>query len=340
MNNILKQFVASATSSKPSEFEKAALKLTLNYVFGIFIILLVSSSAIYFLSATSLPTNDNLSQTNTPIPPHKEISLYEFKEHLLNILLVVDLSILLIATVFAYLLARRTLRPIETIYRQQERFVGDVAHELRTPLAVLKAGSESILLKERSVQEYIDFLKESEEETDCLTRLSNELLFLLKHQTSSSETFTKVDLSKIVKNQVQTFKAYAHQHSVSIDFTGEDSLFVQGREDSLIRLTKNLIKNAIDYNRQGGSVTVKIYRQQSQVLLTVSDSGIGINETEINKVFDRFYKTDTSRSLGGSGLGLSIVKDIVSAHRGQIKIDSVVDKGTNVLVTLPSGTSS
>ncbi len=344
MNNILKQFAAWGMSLKYNEFERAAVRLTFSYVFGVFVILLISSAAIFLLFD---PTFGSLSVEDNSVGLEsgflfEEFSFHEFGEHLIDVLLIVNISILVVATAFAYLLARRTLRPIEIIYRQQERFVGDVAHELRTPLAVLKAGSESILLRDHSSREYITFIKELEEETDRLTRLSNELLFLLKHKTIRVESFVMVDLTALLKKQVSNFQPYALQNHVTLVLEVGPTPKVLGLPDSLIRVCQNLIKNAIDYNKHDGLVSVTLTEEGDNVFLVVKDTGIGIAMAEQENIFNRFYKVDTSRtqSQAGTGLGLAIVQDIVKAHGGSIKIQSIFGEGTSIIVRLPKVISS
>lgn len=337
MNNILKQFAVSDTSLKQSRFKAAVLRLTFAYVLGIFCILLASSVAIYILSTTAFPITPHLidrDKTEEGIL-HEEFNLYEFREHLVNVLLVVDITILVISGIISHLFARRTLRPIENLYLQQEQFIGDIAHELRTPLSILKAGTQSILNKNRTIPEYIIFLNELEEETDRLTRLSNDLLTLLQHQNAPGETFTMINLSELAQKQVQNFQAYAIEKSITLVLEKSSVINVLGLSDSLVRLLQNLIKNAIDYTPAGGAVTISLKHEDDFVTLQVSDTGIGIATEKQARIFDRFYKADSARSSTGTGLGLAIVQEIVKVHNGKIALKSTLDRGTIISVSLP-----
>jgi len=307
-------------------------------VLGVFIILLISNAAIYGLDTQALPSNISI---GTPSDiPHSEFSLIEFSEHLINIIVLVDLMILFIATIFSYFFARRTLQPIETIYRQQEQFVGDVAHELRTPLAVLKAGSEAILLKEHHSTEYISFIKELEEETDRLTRLSNELLFILKQSVNQTPQFSTVDLNQLVAEQVKFFQPYAEERNITLMSNTHINGLISGVPNNLVQLIQNLLKNAIDYNQAQGTVTISLTETDQTINLLVQDTGVGIAPEDQAKIFNRFYKTDSSRSQSGTGLGLSIVDSIVKAHQGKISISSTLGAGTTITVSFPRYTSS
>ncbi len=333
MNTILKLFAAWATSLVRSEFSRAALRLTASYVLGVAVILGISSLAIYWLVIDSIPPLTGLSAE----VPHAELSLYEFREHLVGVMLLVNGFILGISSVIAYWFARRTLRPIEENFIKQQRFVSDVAHELRTPLAVLKAGSQVLRLKERSSKEYNFFAQDLEAEIDRLTRLTNDLLrTLAPKKVDAIKLFETVDLSGLVTNQVTAFAAYATEHAVVLHTKLAPQVLVSGNQDSLIRLLQNLLKNAIDYNQPTGSVTVELKTDDKSVHCIVSDTGIGIPEADQPKIFDRFYKSDTARgAVGGSGLGLAIVKDIVSENQGTISVVSTVGTGTAFYITFP-----
>lgn len=341
MNNILKQFVAWGTSLKESSFERAALRLTALYVAGIGIILLVSSAAIYTFSTAALDgtAREVESSESETEDSFAEEAAHEFGEHLVDILVMVDTSILVIASIISYGLARQTLWPIETLYKKQEQFIGDVAHELRTPLAVLKAGSQAVLRRERPVAEYVAFLHELEEEVDRLTRLSNELLFLIKSQAGHLESLVPVPLSRIVAQQVLNFQAYAAEHPVTMTVENTDDIWIQGVSDYVVRILQNLIKNALDYNHPNGNVAISVSVQSHLVTLVVKDTGIGISEKDQKRIFERFYKADSARTQSGAGLGLALVQELVQKQQGSISLSSVPGQGTTVTVQFNASSS-
>lgn len=335
MNTILKQFAEWGIALKQGKFAHAAFRLAFAYTVGVFLVLVCSSVAIYVFSTTIIPLPPEVVVDGVEYEvPHKEFSLYEFREHLVNVLVLVDAVVLVFAAGVSYMFALHTLRPIELLYRKQEQFVGDVAHELRTPLAVLKAGAESILNKPRSADQYIQFLRELNEETDRLTRLSNDLLLLLKNQ-QPYPIQSIVNLSDVIRDQIGRLTVYATDKSVTIHNEILPSVVVRGNADTLVRVAQNLIKNAIDYNIQNGIVTISLTDTSDGVVLRVQDTGVGIPPEHRGRIFDRFYKVDRARTSVGTGLGLAIVKEIVEAHQGTISVESVVGKGSIFTVRLP-----
>lgn len=330
MKHILKQFAAWATSFRQSEFERASIKLALWHTLGIFVVLAISSILVVTIYAVS----DNERQAE---PIHGDLSFYELREHLAEVVIMVDLVALVVVMFFSYFDARRTLRPIEVLYRTQERFLADVAHELRTPLTVMKAGTESLLRQTRTPEEYVSYLTDAHEEINRMTSLVNDLLSLLRYKKVDTLTLEPVNLSSVVEAQAKNFISYAAKHMVSIEVQASP-VTIKGDSQSLHRLVQNLLKNAIDYNRPNGKVVVTTELVGKQVLLRVSDTGIGITAANQTHLFDRFYRVDAARVIDkqtGAGLGLSIVKAIVEAHHATIEVSSEVEKGTTVTVSFP-----
>ena len=327
-------------SFKPNEFTRANLLLTGYYVAGVLVLLIISSVTIYLIFTSGIVLNGNL--INGAEIDHREFSLSELKENLINIIILVNFIILSLFAISAYFFAKQTLKPIKTMYQKQERFISDVAHELRTPLTVLESGAENILRKQRTNVEYIDFIKESKEETERLTRLSNELLFLLSPHKNTPTEFRVINLTTVIKNQLKQHRAYAQEKKITLIEKLPEQIFLAVIPDSFIRLLSNLLKNAIDYNRPNGTVTISLAKFPNEIILTVVDTGIGMSTEDTKRVFERFYKTDISRlqnSHTGTGLGLPIVKEIVNAHNGTIALTSKINVGTTINIHLPNPTT-
>lgn len=330
MKHILKQFAAWGISFKLSEFERASLKLALWHSLGILIVLSISSVLVVMLYAPTRTLRE-------PEPAHSDFSLYELREHLVEVVVMVDVATLFVVLIFSYLDARRTLRPIEVLYQTQERFLGDVAHELRTPLTVMKAGAEALLRQERAVGTYVTYLSDSLEEINRMSEMVNNLLFLLRQKEVAEGECEVIDLAEVVQKQIILFEPYAALHNITLSATVAEAM-VRGVPTSLHRLVQNLLKNAIDYNVPKGSVVVQVALNESSVVCTVSDTGVGIAAHDTKRVFDRFYRTDEAYGMqdkNGTGLGLCIVKAIVESHKGTIEILSNKGTGTTVKVTLP-----
>ena len=340
MKNIYKQFAEWATLSSRSEFKKAVLLLTAYYVTGVFIVLAIFNIMVYFLFSNSIQNSAiEIKEHSTPqseINYSKELQIEEVQDNLMNILFISDGLILLLTLFAAYLSSKRTLAPIELAYKKQARFVADAAHELRTPLAVMKAGSDVILRKDRDVSEYIKFIKESLDEIERLSTLSNNLLFLVNNKKKSG-SFSEVKFSELCKKQIDIMRVYADTKEIKIEDQIDSGLIILGIKDDLIRLLINLLKNAIDYNKKNGTVKVTLKKGLNKIILSIEDSGIGIRKEDLSLVFERFYKADSSRTQNssGTGLGLSIVKEIVNEHKGVIKLKSDIGTGTVFTIILP-----
>ena len=148
----------------------------------------------------------------------------------------------------------------------------------------------------------------------------------------------KINLSSISSSQIKSIQTYAYDKVVSLNEDIKKALYIIGNADQINRLVANLLKNAIDYNRKNGEVLLSLKKYKHNIILTIKDTGIGIALNDQKRIFERFYKVDKARSIyeGGSGLGLSIVKDIVDFHKGTIKIRSEPGKGTEVIVSFNS----
>ncbi len=337
MNTIFKQLEGLATNLKANNFKAAVVRLTAFYTGGVFLVLLIFTLLVYGLFAAEIGVLHEEQESQQTTEEEQEPLFEEITENLFNILLFSD-ALLLFLTVFAsYFLARKTLAPLEATYMQQKRFVADAAHELRTPLAVLKAGGEVLLQQERTTDQYMQFTAESLEEINRLIDLSNDLL-LLAQKNGSKQTQERVSLSKIVLQQSEGMRLYAETKKVELTVNVDEDVYILGRLNDLSRLILNLLKNAIDYNKQNGVVRIVLAKNASLAVLTVEDTGIGIQSTDIPHIFDRFYKVDRARTqnASGSGLGLSIVKEIVEGHKGIIHVQSTPGVKTVFTLSFPA----
>lgn len=335
MKNIFKQSEVSGINSKPNTFRAAVIRLTTYYSVGVFVILTVFSMLVYGLFVESLDRDIKEDESGIEM---EEAFHSEAAENLFNILLISDVVLLFVAIFISYLLSKRTLEPLRIAYQKQKKFVADAAHELRTPLAVMKAGGEVVSQKERSVSEYQRFISESGEEVERLITLSNNLLFLANNENITKNNFIQVSFSDISKKQCESIVPYANLKHVTISSEIAEGIIINGKEDDIKRLLLNLLKNAVDYNKTGGRVFVKLSKKGTKALLSVKDTGVGIADKDITFIFDRFYKADSSRTQNassGGGLGLAIVSDIVAQHGGSINVTSKIGKGSVFEIEIP-----
>ena len=339
MKNILRPFVDWVTNLKNNTFFKAKLKLTFFYIVTLLIVVIVFSIMLYALFVNNIASNfefeeESYSDAETS---SQYIILNDAINRLKLVLIFTDIGIILIISGLAYFLAGKTLQPIKRSLDEQKRFVSDSAHELRTPLSIMKTGIETMAIeKNQTLKDYKDLNGDLLEEVDKLIDMSNDLLFLARSDSVKPENnHDKINLSSICSNQIKSIKVYANSKGVSLNEDIKKALYIMGNADQINRLVANLLKNAIDYNRKNGEVLLLLKKYKHSIVLTVKDMGIGIALNEQKHIFERFYKVDKARSIyeGGSGLGLSIVKEIVDFHNGTIKISSELGKGTEVIVS-------
>lgn len=233
---------------------------------------------------------------------------------------------------------------IETIHRQhkdilknaklRQEFTANVSHELKTPLTVISGYSELIENGMTTEEDTIRFSKEIHRNSTRLLTLINDIL-RLSELDSGEQTipFENVDLYEIADSCVSMLQMNAEKHDITLKLDGQHA-FVKGNKQMLEEVLYNLCDNGIRYNEPGGRVNVTIKENEAHVILTVSDTGIGISPSNQERIFERFYRVDKSRSkkTGGTGLGLAIVKHIIEQMQAEIQLDSELGKGTTITV--------
>ena len=229
------------------------------------------------------------------------------------------------------------LRRLEQV---RNDFVANVSHELKTPLTSIKGFVETLQAGAINNPEMAErFLNIINLETDRLTRLINDILSISKLESGDKDLpKERVDLKRFAADTCDMLRLHASLKDVTITFNATDeSCFVLGNPDRVRQMLINLIENAIKYNKDGGRVNVSVQAAGDNVNFTCADTGIGIPEEHLPRLFERFYRVDKgrSRSMGGTGLGLAIVKHIVNSLGGMIEVQSKFGEGTEFLVTLP-----
>ncbi|MEO8431569.1 MAG: ATP-binding protein [Acidobacteriota bacterium] len=223
--------------------------------------------------------------------------------------------------------------------KEQQQFIADVSHELRTPLTVLRGTLEVVLEEDRPAEEYREAIGNALLEVRHLTRLSQNLLFLARGQSGRiTLSFANVDLVKFAADVTRDLVPAAADREIEVAAELPDQpvrAFIDA--DRMQQVLHNLMENAIRYTEPGGRIRVRLTAAPSEAVLEVVDTGIGIPLRDQPHVFERFFRSDGARRAypGGSGLGLSIVRWIVDAHKGTVEVESAAGTGTTFRVRLP-----
>jgi signal transduction histidine kinase len=230
------------------------------------------------------------------------------------------------------------LERLESAFESQKQFIQDASHELRTPIAIAQANIEVAEMEGKATaRDYRRLMEVLKMSLERLNRLSDNLLLLSNGEQAQMKQIV-VDMSPLLEEVVAEAGARAAAADVNLELEPTpDDIRTLGDAFRLKQAVINLVDNAIKYNRPGGDVKVTADADESQVVIQVQDSGIGIPHGDRQRIFDRFYRVDKSRSRaqGGSGLGLAIVKKIVEDHGGSITVDSTTDEGSTFRIELP-----
>lgn len=299
-------------------FNKARIKLTLVYLIIIMLVSGFFSLNIYRAMNQSLMHGPRIMRL-----PDQELIANEIRDMMIEQLLITNLWILLLSGVSGYFLAGLTLKPIEDAMDEQKRFISDASHELRTPLTAIKTETEVTLRdKKLDLKNAKKQLISNLEETEKLKKLTD---YLLRINKNNSENMEEINLKEIAQEVISKIKHKINLHA-------QDAKIIANKT-AIEELLTILLDNAVKYSSKDGKISVTIKPH----LLEVKDNGMGIRESDIPHIFDRFYRADMSRTknkIDGYGLGLAIAKNIVQAHKGKIEVESEVGKGSMFRVTI------
>jgi heavy metal sensor kinase len=221
-------------------------------------------------------------------------------------------------------------------FELQNRFVADVAHELRTPLASLRTNLEVVAAdKDASLDDYRAMVATQERALTRLERLVADMLILATSEQPLVRS--EVALAPLLEEVLCDLKQQANARQVTLRLIDSAEVTAPGNGQLLARAFSNLVENGIYYNHPGGEVVVTLNLNEEQALVTIADTGIGIDADKQAQIFERFYRVDCSRARhnGGAGLGLSIVAAIVQQHGGEVQVESIPDRGSAFTVALP-----
>lgn len=232
---------------------------------------------------------------------------------------------------------------LERSFTEMRRFTADAAHELRTPLAIIRNEAEVALRSPRSGEQYCGVLENLLEDTNRLSTLADQLLFLSRQDTGlASKVHESVDLDVLLREIVANMQIMAHEKGITLELHNCPPCELTTDARLLRRVFVNLLDNAIKYTDQAGNVGVSSEVATAEVKIRIRDSGVGIPPEHLAYIFDRFYRVDVARSgeSDGAGLGLSICLAILRNLGGTVGVESEVGKGTTFIVTLPRSAES
>lgn len=338
MLSVLKQFVGKVTGLLNNQFHLTRLRLTAIYAILLLCILVISSTITHSLFSSRL---EHRFRVRPPVVPMNDDFRNEAREELVMSLIIVNGVLFVGGVGLSYWLAGITLEPIKAVYDRQRHFLSDASHELRTPLAILQTDLENELAAtnlsataRRQTQSHL-------EEVQRMSALVNDLLLISRLESAETPPhhLATVDLKEAVTTAVARLRSYAHKQQIQLQLQPLPTvpLLVKANPEHVLQALTNVIKNGIEYNQPQGEVKVTLTAANHQSQVTVTDTGIGIPDSEITNIFDRFYRVDQSRSrhFGGSGLGLAIAQSIVQRYGGTLTLTSQEGSGTQVTMTWP-----
>lgn len=230
---------------------------------------------------------------------------------------------------------------LDQIETSRQEFVSNVSHELKTPLSSIKVLSDSILIQDPDTvpkEMYVEFLRDINSEVDRMTDIINDLLTLVRmNRQKVALNPIEVDITDMLGDIIKRLEPIAENKNISLIYNRVKDVKAEVEETKLSLAISNLIENGIKYNVDGGKVEITVDSDHQNAFISVADTGLGIAEEEISKIFDRFYRVDKNRDreTGGTGLGLSIARSAVLMHNGSIKVSSKENEGTTFVIIIP-----
>jgi len=332
-------------------FKEARIRLTVWYLLIIMFVSISFSAFIYSGVSREFQQRLNVIErrfsVQTPLgfrvqgPVHEYFlrDLEEARKRVVRLLLYTNGVIFVVSAAAGYLLAGKTLKPIESAMNEQKRFISDSSHELKTPLTALQTSIEVALRdKKLKLKDAKIVLMESLDDVESLKNLANDLLSLTRYQQNGQKlNKEKVNLKVIVGKAGKRIEPLAKKKKLNLSLkVNKYSLYAN--PDDLEKLLTILLDNAVKYTAKGGTVSLSVNSGRRNIVIKIKDTGVGISEEDLPHIFDRFYRADLSRTktkVDGFGLGLSMAKKIVDLHAGKISAISVPNKGSTFVVKLP-----
>jgi signal transduction histidine kinase len=228
------------------------------------------------------------------------------------------------------------LERIQSLIAEMKEVTDNIAHDLRSPITRIRGLAEITLISEKDIDAYQNMAASTVEECDRLLRMINMMLEISETEAGvSTLNRSDVNVSGLIEEACDLYQPLAEDRGINIEVNVPTRCQLFGDKGKLQRVLSNLLDNAIKYTTPGGKIIVSSEEVDKKVIISIHDTGIGISEDEISRIFERFYRGDKSRSIPGAGLGLSLVQAIVRSHGGEIKVSSSSGVGSTFTVSLP-----
>ena len=261
-------------------------------------------------------------------------SVYSSLWNTILVCFVLFLASLIIIFLISLALSGIAVNPVKDAWEKQKQFVADASHELKTPLTVILANNNIMMSHtESKIENERKWLESTQEEANHMKNLINQMLFLAKSDSEGNKTeFSSVNISEIIEADSLNFEPIAFEKNVIISTEIMPDIFIQSNHTLLTQLSHILIDNAVKYSYDGTAVTIKLLKKGDNIEFSVNNFGDVLSKDELEHIFDRFYRTEKSRTSGGYGLGLSIAKNITKNLNGKICVESNIENGTTFKV--------
>ncbi|MCQ2977978.1 MAG: HAMP domain-containing histidine kinase, partial [archaeon] len=288
----------------------------------------------YLVNKNAFPANTYKIVFYNLSSEHKFLKLLGFA------LVVIDLILSVISYYISLYITNKCISPIREAMDRQKQFTEDASHELRTPLTVMQTNLEVLKSeKDSTIKEQYKWIEYIDDEVVRMTNLVSDLLTLSRMDNNKhNEEMQEVNLTEELFKIIEAYQKYVKNKNLELRSNIDKNIYFTCQKEKIIQLINIFLDNAIKYNKPNGYIelSLKKYNKNNKTFdIIIEDSGIGIAKEDQKKIFNRFFRSDSSRSTEGTGLGLSIAQSIIDKHNGTIKIESEKDKGTKFIISFP-----
>lgn len=325
-----------------NNYNKERIKLTILYSTIICVIVLILSFIIIQTQNRQLDRFTNPNRRSMLRYKFTEFELQKVSEAIREIkaenlrnIIILDFALIIPALIISYYLSGKTLEPIIASLEKQKRFISDASHELKTPLTNIKIEAEVLNRSSKAtIDDYREFTSHVIEDVNRLDNLVVALLDSARLENNIIVQNSKIELNSFIRSVIEKFYERAKKKNIEIKFEqNNENILLESDRNLLERLISIIIDNAIKYNKENGQIIIKSFlNHDKKNVVSIKDTGVGIDDKHINRIFDRFYRVSEDRNEKGFGLGLAIAKEIAEKLNINIQVKSTLNKGTEFIL--------